>query len=129
MKKTQRFGDGAKDFEYNLETEHGRRLAEEAKAKADAKDSFKDEYKEHTMQISRDDINRLQAMIAKNPNVGRFKRLIEFMTGDKGFWTENLTLNIVDHDTEYDDYVNPHESRIDKIEELESQLKILKNVE
>ena len=115
-----------KDFEYNLETEHGRQLAKESKERADAKEQYKDEYVTHTMQISRDDIERLERTIAKQPNVGRFKRLVEFMMGDKGFWTEQLTLEIVDNDTEYSDYVNPHESKNERIAELEAELKKLK---
>ena len=115
-----------KDFEYNLETEHGRQLAKESKERADAKEQYKDEYVTHTMQISRDDIERLERTIAKQPNVGRFKRLVEFMMGDKGFWTEKLTLEIVDHDTAYSDYVNPHESKNERIAELEAELKKLK---
>ena len=115
-----------KDFQYNLETEHGRQLAKESKERADAKEQYKDEYVTHTMQISRDDIERLERTIAKQPNVGRFKRLVEFMMGDKGFWTEQLTLEIVDNDTEYSDYVNPHESKSERIAELEAELKKLK---
>ena len=97
-----------KDFEYNLETEHGQKLAEEAQERADAKEQYKDEYKTHSMQISRDDIDRLQSVIKKHPNAGKFKDLVSFMMGDKGFWTEELTLKIVDHDTDYDGYVSPH---------------------
>ncbi len=115
-----------KDFEYNLETEHGARMAVEAKERADAKEQYKDEYKTHTMEISRDDIVRLEKTIGRQPNVGYWKRVVEFMLGDKGFWTEELTLKIVDHDTDYSDYENPHESRSEKIAELEAQLKMLK---
>ena len=62
MKKTMKLGNGHhKDFEYNLETEHGQKLAEEAQERADAKEQYKDEYKTHSMQISRDDIDRLQS--------------------------------------------------------------------
>ena len=126
-KKTQRLGNGHhKDFEYNLETEHGQRLAKEAQEKVDAKDAFKKEYKTHTMEISRDDIDRLLSAIKKVPTVGYWKRIVEFLTGDKGYWTEELTLKIVEHDTHYSDYINPHESRREKIAELEAQLKVLK---
>ena len=116
-----------KDYEHNYDTEHGRKIAEEAQERADAKEAFKEEYKTHSMQISRDDIDRLNSVIRKHPNAGRFKRLVEFMQGDKGFWTETLTLEIVDNDTEYDDYVNPHESMSEQIEALEAKLKALKN--
>ena len=127
MNNKVKVGNGHhKDYEHNLATEHGRKLAEEAKERADAKEAFKDDYKTHSMEISRDDIERLQRTIAKQPNVGRFKQLVDFMMGDKGFWTEELTLKIVDHDTEYKDYVNPHESRSERIEELEAELKRLK---
>ncbi len=116
----------AKAYVENTTTEHGARIAEEAKQRADAKEAFKDEYKTYSMEMSRDDLTRLTTMIGRSPNVGKFRELVEFMNGDKGFWTEELTLKIVDHDTDYSDYVNPHESKSEKIAELEAQLKELK---
>ena len=132
MSKTEKTGKEAvgnghhKDYVHNYDTEHGRKIAEEAQERADAKEAFKADYQTHAMQISRDDIDRLHSIIAKQPNVGRFKRLVEFMMGDKGFWTETLTLNIVDNDTEYDDYHNPHESISEQVEALEEKIKQLK---
>ena len=93
-----------KAYVANIETEHGKRIAEEAQQRADAKEAFKDEYRTHTMQVSRDDIERLFTVISKHPNAGNFKDMVEFLRGDKGFWTEELTLQIVDHDEELDNY-------------------------
>ena len=115
-----------KAYVQDVRNEHGKQIAKEAKERADLKDSYKDEFKTHTMQISRDDIDRLNSIVAKQPNVGRFRRLVEFLMGDKGFWTETLTLEIVDNDTDYDDYENPHESMREQIENLEEKLKQLK---
>ena len=87
-----------KAFVQDTKNEWGQKIAEEAQARADAKEAYKDEFKTHAMEISRDDIDRLQKCIAKAPNVGKWKEFIDHMMGDKGYWTEELTLNIVDHD-------------------------------
>ena len=116
-----------KAFTYNTETEHGARMAKEAEERADAKDAYKDEYKEHEIEISRDDLSKLRVTIGRQPNVGRFKKVSDFMDSDKGYWTERLTLIIKDDDTLCADYVNVHESKSEKIEALEAQLKALKN--
>ena len=93
-----------KAYVQSVETEHGARIAKEAKERADAKEAFKDEYKTYEMEISRDDIDRLQTTINRHPNVGKWREFMDFICGDKGFWTEKLTLNIVDHDSDYADY-------------------------
>ena len=93
-----------KAYVQSVETEHGARIAAEAQARADAKEAFKDEYKTYSMQMSRDDIDKLNTVIRRHPNVGKWKEFIDFICGDKGFWTEELTLKIVDHDSDYDDY-------------------------
>ena len=81
-KKVMKVGNGHhKDFEYNLETEHGRRLAEESKERTDAKEQYKETHKEYTMEISRDDIDRLQSVIKKHPNAGKFKDLVSVYVG------------------------------------------------
>ena len=88
----------------NVETEHGKAIAAEAQQRADAKEAYKDEYKTHSMEISRDDIDRFKLLVGRGANVGKWKEFLSFMTGDKGYWTEELTLKIVDHDSEYSDY-------------------------
>ena len=118
-----------KDFEHNYDTEHGRAIAEEAKQRQDAKESYKDEYTEHSMQVSRDDIERLFVVITKHPNAGQFKKVVQFLRGDKGFWTKKLTLEILDNDEELDDYVNEHEAVGDQIAELEAKLTKLKEIQ
>ena len=115
-----------KAYVQDVRNEHGKRIAEEAKQRADLKDSYKDEYKKHTMEMSRDDIDRLQKAIKKSPNVGNWANIIDFLMGDKGYWTEELTLTIFDDDTQYAHYVNPHEIRSERIAELEAELKKLK---
>ena len=117
-----------KAYVQDTRNEHGKRIAAEAKEREDLKEQYKDEYKTHSMQISRDDIDRLCGVIKKHPNAGRFKALVDFMQGDKGFWTEELTLNIVDSDEQYDDYVNVHESKREQIEALEAKLESLKQI-
>ncbi len=116
-----------KAFVQDVRNEHGQRIADEAKQREDLKDSYKDEYKTHTMQICRDDIDRLRSAIKKVPNVGYWKEIIDFLMGDKGFWTEELTLKVLDDETEYDHYVDVHEDVGSQIEELEKRLKALKN--
>ncbi len=116
----------AKAYVQDVRNEHGQKIAEEAKQRADLKDSYKDEFTTHRMQVSRDDITRLSIVITKHPNAGQFKKIVKFLQGDKGFWTKELTLEILDHDEELDDYVNVHESSMDQIEELEKKLKILR---
>lgn len=81
-------------------TEHGQRLADEAKEREDAKEAFKDDFKEHTMILSRDSISKLHGFMRKNKNLGQFMEIVDFLMGDKGHWTETLTLKIVDHDEE-----------------------------
>ena len=116
-----------KAFAHNTDTEHGARIAQEAQERADAKEAYKEEYTTHKMQISRDDVERLFTVITKHPNAGQFRKMVEFLRGDKGFWTKELTLEILDSDEERDDYVNEHESRSEKIAELEAKLKALKD--
>ena len=129
MSKKETIGTGHhKDFELNYETEHGKRLIEEMKERQDAKEAYKDEYKTHTMQVSRDDIERLFVVITKHPNAGQFKKVVEFLRGDKGFWTEELTLEILDNDEQLDDYVNEHESIGEQISEREEKLMKLKKI-
>ena len=128
MSKTTIGNGHHKDFEVNLETDHGARLAREEKERMDAKEAYKDEYKTHTMQVSRDDIERLFVVITKHPNAGQFKKVVEFLRGDKGFWTEELTLQILDNDEELDDYVNEHESLGEQIAELEAKMNRLKKI-
>ena len=99
-----------KAYTHNLETEHGRAIAEEAQQRADAKEAYKDEFKTYRMQLSRDDIDKLFTCIGRHPNVGKVKDLVDFLRGDKGFWTEELTLEIIDHNEEYDDY-DPEKDR------------------
>ncbi len=117
-----------KAFVQDVRNEHGQRIAEEAKQRADLKDSYKDEYVTHEMQVSRDDIERLFIVITKHPNAGQFKKIVEFLRGDKGFWTKKLTLEIVDCDEERDDYVNEHEGLGEQIAELEAKLEILNKI-
>lgn len=117
-----------KAFVANVKTEHGKRIAEEAQQRADAKEAYKEEYTTHKMQVSRDDIERLFVVITKHPNAGQFKKVVEFLRGDKGFWTKELTLEILDNDEELDDYVNEHESLAGQIEELEAKVKKLKEI-
>ena len=117
-----------KDYTHNYDTEHGRAIAEEAQQRADAKEAFKDEYVTHTMQVSRDDVERLAIVIQKHPNAGQFKKVVEFLQGDKGHWTTELTLEIKDHDSELDDYVNVHEDIGTQISELEDKLLKLKEI-
>ena len=93
-----------KAYVQDTKNEWGQALADESQARQDAKEAYKDEYKTHRMQISRDDIDRLNTVIRKHPNAGEFKNLVDFLMGDKGFWTEELTLEIVDHDEELDNY-------------------------
>ena len=93
-----------KAYVENVQTEHGKAIAEESKQRADAKEAFKDEYKTYSMEMSRDDIDRLKTCIGRHPNVGKWNDFISFICGDKGFWTEELTLTIVDHDADYSDY-------------------------
>ena len=118
----------AKAYVQDVKNEHGQQIAKEAKDRADLKDSYKDEYTTHKMQVSRDDIKRLNIVITKHPNAGQFKNIVEFLQGDKGFWTKELTLEILDHDEQLDDYVNEHESLIDQIDELEAKLTKLKKI-
>ena len=54
MSKTTIGNGHHKDFEMNLDTDHGARLAREEKERMDAKEAYKDEYKTHTKQVSRD---------------------------------------------------------------------------
>ena len=93
-----------KAYAHNLETEHGAQIAKEAQQRADAKEAYKDGYKTYTMEMSRDDIDRLNTVVRKNPNAGKWHDFLNFINGDKGFWTEELTLKIVDHDSDYSDY-------------------------
>ena len=126
----EKVGNGHhKDFVHNYDTEHGKAIAEEAKQRMDAKEAYKEEYTTHRMQVSRDDIERLFVVITKHPNAGRFKKLTEFLRGDKGFWTKELTLEILDCDEELDDYVNEHESIGEQVAELEAKLSKLKNIQ
>ena len=99
-----------KAYKQNVQTEHGKRIAEEAQQRADAKEQYKDEFRTHSMQISRDDIDKLFTCIGRHPNVGKFKEFVDFLRGDKGYWTELLTLEIVDHNEDYDDY-DPEKDR------------------
>ena len=117
-----------KAYVQDVRNEHGQRIAEEAKQRADLKDSYKEEYTTHKMQVSRDDIERLSIVITKHPNAGQFKKIVEFLRGDKGFWTKELTLEILDNDEELDDYVNEHEGLASQIEELEAKVKKLKKI-
>ena len=117
-----------KAYVQDVRNEHGQAIAREAKERADLKDSYKDDYVTHKMQISRDDITRLNIVITKHPNAGQFKKIVEFLLGDKGFWTKELTLEILDHDEELDDYVNEHESLGDQIAEAEAKLNKLKEI-
>ena len=104
MSKTTIGNGHHKDFVQDTTNEWGKKLAEEAQARADAKEAYKDEYKTHSMEISRDDIDRFKLLVGRGANVGKWKEFLSFMTGDKGYWTEELTLKIVDHDSEYTDY-------------------------
>ena len=117
-----------KDFVQDETNEWGKRLAEEARQRQDAKEAFKDDYVTHTMQVSRDDVERLAVVIQKHPNAGQFKKVVEFLQGDKGHWTKELTLEIKDHDEELDDYVNAHEDIGTQISELEEKLLKLKTI-
>jgi len=117
-----------KAFVQDTRNEWGQRLAEESQARQDAKDSYKDEYITHTMQVSRDDVERLAVVIQKHPNAGQFKKIVEFLQGDKGHWTKELTLEIKDHDEELDDYVNAHEAIDDQIKELNEKLEKLETI-
>ena len=117
-----------KDFVQDTTTEHGKRLAEENQARMDAKDAYKDEYTTHKMQVSRDDVERLAVVIQKHPNAGQFKKIVEFLQGDKGHWTKELTIEILDHDELLDDYVNAHEDIGTQIDELEAKLNKLKEI-
>ena len=117
-----------KDFVQDTTNEWGQRLADEAKARQDAKDAYKDEYTTHKMQVSRDDVERLAVVIQKHPNAGQFKQIVEFLQGDKGHWTKELTLEILDHDELLDNYVNAHEDIGTQIDELEAKLNKLKEI-
>ena len=117
-----------KDFVQDTTNEWGQRLADESKARQDAKDSYKDEYTTHKMQVSRDDVERLAVVIQKHPNAGQFKQIVEFLQGDKGHWTKELTLEILDHDELLDNYVNAHEDIGTQIDELEAKLNKLKEI-
>ena len=128
MSKTTIGNGHHKDFVQDTTNEWGQRLADEAKARQDAKDAYKDEYTTHRMQVSRDDVERLAVVIQKHPNAGQFKGIVEFLQGDKGHWTKELTLEILDHDEMLDDYVNAHEDIGTQIEELESKLDKLKEI-
>ena len=128
MSKTTIGNGHHKDFVQDTTNEWGQRLADEAKARQDAKDAYKDEYITHKMQVSRDDVERLAVVIQKHPNAGQFKRVVEFLQGDKGHWTKELTLEILDHDELLDDYVNAHEDIGTQIDELEAKLKKLNEI-
>ena len=128
MSKTTIGNGHHKDFVQDTTNEWGQRLADEAKARQDAKDAYKDEYTTHKMQVSRDDVERLAVVIQKHPNAGQFKRVVEFLQGDKGHWTKELTLEILDHDELLDDYVNAHEDIGTQIDELEAKLKKLNEI-
>ena len=117
-----------KAYKQDTKNEWGQRLADEAQERMDAKEAYKDEFKTHTMQVSRDDIERLFVVITKHPNAGTFKKVVEFLRSDKGFWTEELTLKVVDNDEQLDDYVNEHEAIGDQISELEDKLNKLKKI-
>lgn len=128
MSKTTIGNGHHKDFVQDTTNEWGKRLAEEAQKRQDAKDAYKDEYTTHKMQVSRDDIERLFVVITKHPNAGQFKKIVDFLRGDKGFWTKELTLEVLDNDEQLDDYVNAHESIGEQIEDLEKKLKKLKKI-
>ena len=93
-----------KAYVQDIRNEHGQAIAREAKERADLKDSYKDDFKTYEMEMSRDDIDLLKTCIGRHPNVGKFRDFIDFICGDKGFWTEELTFKIVDHNTDYSDY-------------------------
>ena len=128
MAKTTIGNGHHKDFVQDTTNEWGQRLADEAKARQDAKDAYKDEYQTHTMQISRDEVERMAIVLKKHPQPGQFVKIIEFLQGDKGHWTKELTIEIKDHDEELDDYINVHESLDDQIKELNEKINKLETI-
>ena len=117
-----------KAFVQDTTNEWGQRLADESQARQDAKDAYKDEYVTHTMQISRDEVERMAIVLKKHPQPGQFVKIIEFLQGDKGHWTKELTLEVKDHDEELDDYINVHESLDEQIKELNEKVKKLETI-